>query len=237
MTPRGWQELVETITAASAPVGFDLVHPFTVDWYNRAVATSDRLADFGSPGSLGVLLGNTGALWPVFTERLRREPALAKLEHPLDSYVQSSVATVTAELTPLRSITYFGHTTEPRPLPIQRLSELVGFAAVAPSHLAIHPLHGPWIALRAVLVLDLPGPTGEPPAPARPCPSCAKPCMPAFERALEASGVPLGAQAIARNARAWIAVRDACPIGQASRYDAAQLRYYYQNDRAALQGS
>ncbi|HEY6078057.1 MAG TPA: hypothetical protein VIW29_04605, partial [Polyangiaceae bacterium] len=73
MTPRGWQELVETITAASALVGLDLVHPFTVDWYNRAVTTSDRLADFGNPGSLGVLLGNTGALWPVFTERLRRE--------------------------------------------------------------------------------------------------------------------------------------------------------------------
>ena len=237
MTPPGWQELVGELTAASAPFGLDLVHPFAVDWYNRAVAPSQRLADFGRPSSLGVLLGNTGALWPVFTERLRREPALAELEHPLDSYVQESVGAVTARLTPLSPTTYFGHTTLPQPLPIQRLSELVGFAAVAPSHLAIHPLHGPWIALRAVVVLDLAGPTGEPPVPARPCPSCAKPCMAAFERALEASGIPLVAQAIARNAGSWIAVRDACPIGQTSRYEPAQLRYYYQNDRSLLQGS
>lgn len=237
MTASENSALIETLAQRSSSFGIDLVHPFAVDWYNRAVATSQRLEDFGSPRSLGVLLGNTGALWPAFTERMRSEPALAALEHPLDSYVQSSVDALTARLTPLRSTSYFGHTTEPKPLPIQRLSELVGFAAVAPSHLAIHPLHGPWLALRAVVVLDVPGPTGEPPALSRPCPSCAKPCMAAFERALEASGIPLGAQAIARHADAWIAVRDACPIGQASRYEPAQLRYHYQNDRSLLQGS
>lgn len=237
MTPPGWQELVERIVAASTPLGLDLVHPFTVDWYNRAVAASERLEDFGSRGSLALLLGNTGALWPAFTERVRREPALAELAHPLDTYVQSCVAALTVGLAPLRWISYLGHTTEPKALPIQRLAELVGFAAVAPSHLAIHPLHGPWIALRAVLVLDVPGPTGEPAELSRPCPSCSKPCMVAFERALEASGMPLRAQAMAQHADAWIAVRDACPIGQTSRYEPAQLRYHYQNDRSVLQGS
>jgi methylmalonic aciduria homocystinuria type C protein len=230
-------ELVERIAAFSTSRGLDLVHPFAVSWYNRAVAMSDRLSDFGREGSLAVLIGNTGALWPLFTERLRQEPTLAAAEHPLDTYVESSVAALVSELGALRSVTYFGHVTQPKALPIQRLAELVGFAAIAPSHLAIHPVHGPWLALRAVLVLDAPGPSGEPPPLPRPCLACTKPCMPAFERALEASGMPLSSRSIALHADSWIAVRDACPIGKASRYEPAQLRYHYRNDRSALQGS
>jgi methylmalonic aciduria homocystinuria type C protein len=229
--------LIETLAQRSASFGLDLVHPFAVGWYNRAVASTDRLTDFGRPASLALLLGNTGALWPLFTARLRREPALASAPHPLDSHVESAVAAIVGAAGSLDTASYFGHTVQPRALPIQRLAELVGFAAIAPSHLAIHPVHGPWIALRAVLVIDTPGPSGEPPELVKPCPACPKPCMPCFEHALEASGMLLSSQAIARHADAWIAVRDACPIGKASRYEPAQLRYHYQNDRSALQGS
>jgi len=92
--------------------------------------------------------------------------------------------------------------------------------------LAIHPQHGPWFGLRAVLVAAIEGPPSTP-RPASPCASCSAPCVPALERALAVSGSPLSSAAITRHAAAWIAVRDACPIGRASRYSDAQLDYHY----------
>ncbi|MDX2167772.1 MAG: hypothetical protein SF182_11935 [Deltaproteobacteria bacterium] len=89
-------------------------------------------------------------------------------------------------------------------------------------------MYGPWIGLRAALVLDRPGPTGPPPRAANPCPDCARTCVPAFERARAAPGE------LADTWPLWLAVRDACPIGRAHRYDEAQIRYHYIKDRRAL---
>jgi len=51
--------------------GFDLIQPFAVGWYNDAVDESLRLPDFGDSGRLGLLVGNSRALWPVFLDALR----------------------------------------------------------------------------------------------------------------------------------------------------------------------
>jgi len=34
--------------------------------------------------------------------------------------------------------------------------------------------------------------------------------------------------------QAWLAVRDACPVGKAARYDDSQIRWHYALDREAL---
>jgi methylmalonic aciduria homocystinuria type C protein len=125
-----------------------------------------------------------------------------------------------------RHALYWAHQTSPRALPIQRLAELVGLASLSPSHLSIHPLYGPWFALRAVAVFDVDGPDEPAPALTSPCVQCDKPCLPALERAL-----PLRVE---EHAGAWIAVRDACPVGRASRYGEEQLRYHYTKDRKLL---
>jgi hypothetical protein len=54
--------------------------------------------------------------------------------------------------------------------------------------------------------------------------TCDAPCHDALARAL----------ATPNDWRAWLAVRDACPIGRDYRYDDDQLRYHYTKDRAAL---
>ena len=41
------------------------------------------------------------------------------------------------------------------------LAEASGLAHVGPAHLAIHPQHGPWFGLRAVIVLDANVPNGD----------------------------------------------------------------------------
>jgi hypothetical protein len=230
VTRAAWQEVVRGVAAACETAGFDLVHPFNLA--DCAVTELNELAS--RPGRLGILIGNTRRLWPRFMAAVRAEPELARAEHPLDRYVTERLSLV-ATRHHLRVI--FGHVTEPAAFPIQRLAEQTGFASLSPSHLAVHPQHGPWFGLRAVLLGEMEGP---PPGPrvAGPCAGCSAPCVPALERALAVSGSPLGSAAIAAHTREWIAVRDACPVGRASRYSDAQLDYHYAPAaRKLIQGS
>jgi methylmalonic aciduria homocystinuria type C protein len=167
-------------------------------------------------------------------EAVGASEALAHATHPLDTYVSQHLSPLAAAGVAL----IFAHVTEPAPFPIQRLAEQVGLAALSPSHLTVHPEHGPWIALRAVVLADVDGPPPAQGRPPSPCASCAAPCVPALERALAVSGRPLDIKTISLHANDWIAVRDACPIGRGSRYGEAQLDYHYSRaNRKLSQGS
>jgi hypothetical protein len=228
-----WQEILTRLRPACQSAGFDLLHPFSVGRYNDQAPESERLPSLGGAGTLGLLFGNTRHLWPIFARAYAADPALGAARHPLDAYVTQSLPALLAGATNRRAQLVYSHITVPRPFPMQRLAEAVGFSALSPSHLAIHPAHGPWFALRAVAVVDVAGPLPAP-APERPCASCSAPCVPALERAVERSGPKLDAESIAGHADAWIAVRDACPLGKASRYGPAQLAYHYRKDRSSI---
>lgn len=227
MTEFAWRSICEKLATAAHAAGFDLAQPFGVAHYNRAATPAERLEDFGRPNALGVLFGNTRQLWPAFTRAYAAEAAVSGAAQPLDTYAVSRLSAAITSATGLRSQLVFSHDTQPRAFPIQRLAERVGLAALAPSHLVIHPLYGPWLALRAVAVFDVEGPAAAPAPPERPCQACSAPCMAALEHAVSVSGQPLSSAAVAAHAAAWIAVRDACPIGRAARYGENQLRYHY----------
>jgi hypothetical protein len=222
-----WQSITTRVATAAARDGFDIVHPFNVVHYNAAAPASQRLADHGRRDALGILIGNTRQLWPAFTRAYAADSTLRSAPQPLDTYAVGRLTAALAEASTARAQLVFSHVTQPHAFPIQRLAERVGLAALSPSHLAIHPLHGPWLALRAVAVVDVSGPAEAPPPVARPCQTCSAPCVPALERALAASGTPLSSAAVVAHAPAWIAVRDACPVGRASRYSDAQVAYHY----------
>jgi len=232
-----WQLITARLLTAAAGVGLDLVQPFSVAHYNESAPRAERLEDFGhssSGGALGLLFGNTRRLWPAFTAAYAQDAALADAEQPLDRYVVSRLTALLADATTARTRLVFAHVTTPHAFPIQRLAERVGLAALSPSHLAIHPQHGPWFALRAVAVVDVTGPAQPLSAVARPCLGCPAPCVPALEQALLVSGEPLSSAAVAQHAAAWIAVRDACPVGRSSRYGEAQLAYHYAPARSRI---
>jgi hypothetical protein len=227
-----WQTVLADLRDRCGPAGLDLVQPFQVAWYNRAVDEAYRLPDLGAPSALGVLIGNTQAIWPHFLEALG---AFRDRPQPLDAYVEAGVLRALEPIT-LRHEVRFAHDPPPRRVAMQRLAHLSGLAYLSPSHLSVRATYGPWIALRAAIVIDIEGPPGPPREPPNPCPDCETQCMPAFREAMDASGGHPGHAAIERDWPLWLAVRDACPVGRPHRYGDEQIRYHYANDRTVLAG-
>ncbi len=228
--------MVKRIGAGCVPAGLDLLQPFQVGWYNAAVEAAYCLPDLGQPAHLGVLIGNTRALWAPFVGALRRDPSRLDSTEPLDAYVITTVTEALRSL-PLRWQVRWAHDTQ-APVAMQRLAHVSGLAHLAPSHLSVHRVHGPWIALRAVVVVDVAGPPGPAPAPRNPCADCEHDCMAAYRRALTVAGdVAASHAALSEHWTEWLAVRDACPTGRSHRYTDDQVRYHYTKDRAVLRAA
>ena len=154
--------------------------------------------DIVQPFERGILIGNTRALWAPFCAARRDEP------DPLDRYTERVISQAFPD-----AIISYAH--RPPFQPFQQYAVEAGLAALSPGNLAIHPVYGPWFALRALVHGE--GPRRQP---------IEKPCV--------CSGECERAYAIAITGTAWepwLALRDACPTGRAWRYSEEQLRYHY----------
>jgi methylmalonic aciduria homocystinuria type C protein len=205
------------VDSALAAAGFDLVHAFDAARVARTPGC-ELLADPARPR--GILVGNTRALWPAFLAARRADPALAAAADPIERYTEQTIE----RALPAGARVWFGHRRYAGAfLPFQRLAVAAGLGALAPTHLVIHPVYGPWFALRAVVVC-----AGQP-VPrspvALPC-TCGAPCHEAVARAVASHGPDAW--------RAWLAVRDACPIGRDHRYSEDQIAYHYTKERDLL---
>lgn len=169
---------------------------------------------------MGLLVGNTRALWPRFLVARADDPALAAAADPIDRYTERVIEPLAAAL---GGHALYAHATyDGVYLPFQRLAVAAGLAALSPTQLVIHREVGPWLALRAMIVC--PGmPPPRAPLPTLPC-ACTSACHAAFAQAC----------AHPEDWRGWVAVRDACPIGRAYRYSDDQLAYHYSKDPGYL---
>lgn len=226
------EDSIAAFSGRCREAGFDIVHPFSVAGYNRTAPPPARLGTFCRAAPLGLIVGNTRYFWRVFREALDAEPALRKAVNPIDEYTEARIGFATAALG-RSTLVSFVHAMDPAPIPIQRIAHAAGLAFLSPSHLSIHPAYGPWLAFRAVIVVDEDEMTG-PPAPAEsPCERCSKPCLPALRIALEHTRDPT-VSSLGESWPLWAKVRDACPVGKSHRYGDDQIRYHYAKDRAML---
>ncbi len=229
--PAAWQELAAEVAASLRERGLDPVQPFRVAWYNAQLADgAEPLPDLGRPDALGLLIGNTRLFWTPFRQAEKNESHLEDDPNPVDCYTCDAVHSALSVVEP-RWVVRWAHVVEPEALPIQRIARATGLAMLSPSHLCVHEVHGPWIALRAVVVIDIAGPAGPAPSAPDPCTPCHKPCMAALQSALDARTL-VDASAIERDWQAWLAIRDACPLGRESRYSDEQIRYHYTKRRS-----
>jgi methylmalonic aciduria homocystinuria type C protein len=229
-----WGAVVDHITSELTPRGLDLIHPFQVEWYNKSVPASFFLPDFGRPESLGILVGNTKSLWPQFINAFSRSIFLQDDPHPLDRYVQEQVRYVLGKFS-MRWDVRWDCSPPAERIAMQRLAEIAGCATLSSTHLSVHPKFGPWISLRAVIVLDMPGDGLKAPEKTNNlCSDCERSCLPAFERAMN-SVRELTSESVSRDWKQWLAVRDACPVGRDEhRFYDNQIRYSYTKDRVFL---
>ncbi len=195
--------MIEREIAMLGEAGLDIAHAFDA----HAMASVPGWEMLAGDPRLGILVGNTRALWPPFTAAMR-EPALAARPHPLEHYVELAID----RAFPAARIYYSHRLYRGAFLPFQKLAVATGLAALSDGGLVIHPEYGPWLALRAVVVIE-----GQPVSRtpiAKPC-ACDARCAETLEIAL-AGG----------DWRAWLAVRDSCTLRK-HRYDDDQIRYHY----------
>lgn len=228
-------DLVERLRARCLHAGLDLVQPFAVRWYNQRVEGALRLAEAEDGSNLGVLVGNTRALWEPFLSALRADPQRLDETDPLDRYVERQLSAAVGELAVDVDVR-FGHESGNRRVALQRMAEASGLAYLTESHLSVHAVYGPWIGLRAAISLGVAGPAGPAPRLSHPCQSCQGRCRTAFRRALAATSRDEEGGARGRW-QLWLAARDACPTGREWRYGEAQLHYHYRKSRSLLRAA
>jgi methylmalonic aciduria homocystinuria type C protein len=224
---------LDRIRKPGEAVGIDLTAGIAVEVYNRRVPETHRLPTLGRDQPLGIVLGNSRAFWPKFLEALKESQGLRESEHPVNTYITEIFAGLLAAL-PLAYEVRWAHTSQPSPVAMQQAAMIAGLAHTSPSYLSIHPEHGPWIGLRAVIVLDEDWASGETAPAPDPCTPCPKPCMPALDRAVAASKNEPKGKMVSSVWKLWLAVRDACPVGRSSRYPDEQCEYHYRPDRSFL---
>jgi hypothetical protein len=213
--------------------GFDLVAPLQVGWYNQRVAPAFRLTDWGSARHLGLVIGNTRALWAKFLAALAADAELASAAQPLDSYTERCLRGALLALD-LPCSVRFAHSVGEERVAMQALAHAAGLAYLSESHLSVHAVYGPWIGLRAAVSFGVPGPGGPAPTLPHPCGGCGGGCLPAFRRVARALSGQLDAAAARAHADLLLACRDACPTGREHRYEASQIGYHYSGDRSLL---
>lgn len=213
---------VQLVVTRCHDAGLDLHAITSVGRYNAVVA-----ADFALPGDDSasvIVIGNTRALWPHINRFVLASPQ--PVRDPVDTYVQQVIGHAIADLPHVVDVRY-SHEPPPRLVAIQQLAHVSGLAWLSPSHLCVHPTFGPWIALRAAIVLGEPAPAALA-EPQPPC-DCSTHCLPKLNEAL-AVGQATSADVV-EHWKYWLAVRDACPVGRQHRYSEQQIRYHYNGER------
>jgi hypothetical protein len=156
------------------------------------------------------VIGSGGrALWDAF----ERAPEFASGEaDPLDAYTRRVAEAAARELAPSRALFAFERRAG-QYADFVELGRLAGLGAPSRLRLLLHPVYGPWMSLRAVVLAAGHWDPGAPPASPSfdPCRKCPAPC----ERA----------------SADFTARRLACVIGPDQRYSEAALAHHERHAR------
>jgi hypothetical protein len=233
----------DSIAATLAPYGLNLVGVASVAAYDAEVGPGRGLARHLDGAVSAVVIGNGGrAFWDAYRHFCALHPGYDERPDPLDDFTREVVEESCAPLArggAVRILYPFGFTHEG--VSFTRLARLAGLGSESLLGVLVHPVYGPWMALRAAILarqsLDAPRPAEA----FDPCPSCSeRPCIAACPGgAVDAAGwsvprcaahrAPPGDPCATR-----CHARVACVLGPEYRYPDAALAYHQQRARDPL---
>jgi len=210
-----------------ARAGLGLSGTLPISAYDALVPPAWRAAEL-APGARGALVvGNAGrTLWDCF----ERSPERARDDDPLDAYTRRALADASRLFEPEAAVAFYADRRDGRYLPLVALARRAGFGSPGRIGVLIHPEFGPWIALRAVLLVPESLPETSAP-PFDPCTGCPAPCVAACVGvAVHESGLDARRCYDTRLANpacaGACAARSACVVGPEHAYSAAQLAHH-----------
>jgi len=220
--------------AQLARAGLTLSGGLPIAAYDSLVSPPWRSAEL-APGARGALVvGNAGrTLW----ERFQESAEAGLTDDPLDRYVRRALEAAASHWEPRAAVAFYADRREGVYLPIVALARRAGFGTPGRIGVLIHPEYGPWLAIRAVLLVPE-SLSEEPVAPFDPCSGCPAPCAQACV------GLAVGARGLdARRCydtrladhgcAGACAARSACVVGRAHAYAPAQLAHHMKIRRPA----
>jgi epoxyqueuosine reductase len=166
-----------------APLGLNLIGTTSVTDYEALVPRQYHVTPLLPAAKTIVVIGNGGGeFWQGFRVYCDHHSGYRQERtHPLDDY---TVEVIESTLTPIlqatgtsyRYVYPFRFWTEP--VSFMHLARAAGLAGPSILGVTIHPAYGPWMALRAAVLLDLELSLPSPASGFDPCPTCVeRPCV------------------------------------------------------------
>ncbi len=241
-TPSNPMLSADSVARAVAPFGLNLVGVASVASYDAQVGPERRLARrLEGTESVIVVGSGGGAFWGAYRRACAADPTRAERSDPLDDFTREVVESACAPLADPQTMRILFPFDFEDVVSFTRLAVLAGLGRPSLVGVLVHPVYGPWIALRAaILVRGRP----EAPRPAEgfdPCPTCReRSCITACPAgAVEPAGWNLP-RCGGHRARpddpcaARCHARVACVLGPQHRYPDDALAYHQRRAREPL---
>ena len=177
------EPLLERLRARLAPHGLYLLGTTEIAAYDAVVPPAWLLGPRAGVARTAVVIGNGGgAFWAAFRRRVAADPAAGRVSDPLDGFtrhvVGEAIAPLRDELGAARVI--FPFELHPLPVSFVHLAECAGLGRRSLLGVLVHPEYGPWMALRAAILVPFALSAPRPADGFDPCPTCVeRPCIPA----------------------------------------------------------
>ncbi|MFI5314897.1 MAG: hypothetical protein ACHQ6T_04295 [Myxococcota bacterium] len=217
----------ERALAQLARAGLALSGTLSIAVYDSVVPPPWRSSELAPAARSAIVVGNAGrALWSAF----QTSPERALPDDPLDAYTRRVLAAAARLGDPPAAVGFYADRRGGVYLPLVELARRAGFGAPGRIGVLIHPEFGPWIGIRAVLLVRdaLPETIAPPYDPCGGCPApCASACVGAAVAARGFDTQKCYATRLADPACAGAcAARSACVVGPGHAYSAAQLAHH-----------
>ncbi|HLH76970.1 MAG TPA: hypothetical protein VKV28_09225 [Candidatus Binataceae bacterium] len=234
---------LEFIRDRAARCGLNLVAALAVTRYDAVVPEAARLGPIEPQARTVVVIGNGGGeFWRHYQRYLKLHPEHAARADPLDDYTRTLVnEELVAPLADraIRARALFPFVQEPIAVSFMDLARLAGLGAPSLLGLLVHPTYGPWIAMRAALLIRLELDAAGPALNFDPCPQCtSRACIAACPTAAIGRDGWNARRCVDYRLMAACAdachARVACVLAPQARYSAEELAYHQEHSLRAI---